>query len=71
MACTNRIAQRFTQVGPALEQITFQGNVAACSSLGSTGESGDAGSGQWSRRTMMSEHLEMPSVCSAGNLLPP
>ncbi|KAJ8796016.1 hypothetical protein J1605_002778 [Eschrichtius robustus] len=37
MTCTNRVAQRFTQVGPALEQITVQESISARSSLGSTG----------------------------------
>ncbi|NIG59663.1 hypothetical protein BU61_3206 [Pontoporia blainvillei] len=37
MTRTNRVAQRFTQVGPALEHITVQENVSARSSLGSTG----------------------------------
>lgn len=55
MTRTNRVAQRFNQVAPALEQITVQENISGLFYSWEEGGSGQAVLGQWGHRAMSVE----------------
>lgn len=73
VTCTNRVAERFTLVGPAWNRLLSRKNVSAHSGLGSTGESWGELLSQWGHGAMILELWgisQIASMCSAGNLHP-